>query len=194
MVVRIKRLAATTTRWTLFSILKLSIREYQIIVTYFTLKPSILPNITSFPWPKSIPLLQIIGLYSLKYLKEGWNRAFNPSLRKFSIEGSLGRHVLVLVLPTFTYGIEFEEANWKTYIGRFWRRAWSCIMTSQVKVCSLITYHILLTKFGEPPVEIYTLKLTTGFQQHLAHLPPHSWLVSKVTSLFWYLAKWGFNT
>ena len=32
-------------------------------------------------------------------------------------------------------------------------------MMSHVKVCSSTTYHIILAKFGELPMEIYALKL-----------------------------------
>ena len=47
-----------------------------------------------------------------------------------------------------------------------------------VKVRSSTTYHILLAKFGELPIESYSLKLTMGIQQRLAHLFP-SWLVKQ---------------
>ena len=56
-------------------------------------------------------------------------------------------------------------------------------MMSHVKVHSSTTYHISLVEFGKLPIELYSLKLTMGFQQRLVHLPP-SWLVSKATSLF----------
>jgi hypothetical protein len=54
-------------------------------------------------------------------------------------------------------------------------------MMSHVKVCSSTTYHILPAEVGELPIELYTLKLTMGFQQPLTHLSP-SWLVIKATS------------
>ena len=66
-------------------------------------------------------------------------------------------------------------------------------MMSHVKVHSSTTYHILLAKFGELPVELYALNFTMGFQQQLAHLFP-SWLVIKATSLSQHLAVQGFNT
>ena len=37
-------------------------------------------------------------------------------------------------------------------------------MMSHVKMCSSITYHFLLARFGELPMELYALKLTMGFQ------------------------------
>ena len=43
-------------------------------------------------------------------------------------------------------------------------------MMSHVKVCSSITYHILPTKFGEFPIELYVIKLIMGFQQQIIHL------------------------
>jgi len=55
-------------------------------------------------------------------------------------------------------------------------------MMSHVKVHSSTTYHILLAKFGETPIELQALKLTLGFQKWLAHLSP-SWLVNKAPSL-----------
>ena len=51
-------------------------------------------------------------------------------------------------------------------------------MVSHIKLHSLTTYHILLAKFGELPIELNALKLTMGFQQWLAHLVS-SWLVNK---------------
>ena len=41
-----------------------------------------------------------------------------------------------------------------------------------VKVCSSTNFHIMLDKFGELLKEFYTLKLTMGFQQRLAHAIP----------------------
>ena len=45
-------------------------------------------------------------------------------------------------------------------------------MMPHVKVHSLTTYHILLAKFGQLPIELYALKLIMGFQGWLAHLSP----------------------
>ena len=45
-------------------------------------------------------------------------------------------------------------------------------MMSHVKACSWSTYHVLLGEFGELPIELYTLKLTIGFQQQRAHISP----------------------
>ena len=59
---------------------------------------------------------------------------------------------------------------------------------SHVKVHSSTTYHIMLSEFGEVPIELYILKLTMGFQQRLAYLSP-SWLVSSTSSLSQHLAK-----
>ena len=47
-----------------------------------------------------------------------------------------------------------------------------------VKVCSLTTYHILLAKFEELPIELHALKLSIGFQQQLIPLSPF-WLLVK---------------
>ena len=65
-------------------------------------------------------------------------------------------------------------------------------MTFHIKVCSSITYNVLLVEFGEPPIGLYPCKLNMGFQQQLAHLPS-CWLVSKTTSLSKHLAKQGFQ-
>ena len=77
-----------------------------------------------------------------------------------------------LVLPTSTYGIEnwggdLKYSHWKVF-----KKGMKMDMMSHVKVLSLITYHILLAKFGKLPIELYTLKLTMSFQQWLAHLFP----------------------
>ena len=45
-------------------------------------------------------------------------------------------------------------------------------MMFHVKVCSSTTHIVLLVEFGEPPIELYALKLIMGFQQQLAQLPP----------------------
>ena len=66
-------------------------------------------------------------------------------------------------------------------------------MMSHFKICSLTTYHIRLAKFEQLPMELYALKLTMSFQQHLAHLSS-SWLVSQATSLSEHLAEQGANT
>jgi len=75
------------------------------------------------------------------------------------------------------WGGDLKSSHWKVS-----EKGMKMHMMSHVKVCSSTTYHILLAKFGELPIELYTLKLTMGFQQQLAHLSP-SWLVSKATSL-----------
>ena len=46
-------------------------------------------------------------------------------------------------------------------------------MMSHVKMYSSTTFHILLVKV---PIELYTLKLTMGFQQQLAHLSPRVYI------------------
>lgn len=48
---------------------------------------------------------------------------------------------------------------------------------SHVEVHTSTTYHIILVEFGELPIEVYTLKLTMGFQQWLTCLFPY-WLLS----------------
>ena len=67
------------------------------------------------------------------------------------------------------------------------------MMMSHVKVHSSITYHVLLAKFGEIPIELHARKLTIGFQQRFTHLTP-SWLINKATSLSRNIAEQGFNT
>ena len=69
-----------------------------------------------------------------------------------------------LVLPTFTYdteiwGGDLENSHWKVF-----EKDIKMYMMSHVKVCSLTTYHILLERFGELPIQLHALKLTTGFQ------------------------------
>ena len=76
----------------------------------------------------------------------------------------------VLVLPTYTYGIEIWGDDLKNSRWEVSKKGMKIHMMSHVKVRSLTNYHILLVKFGEIPIEIYTLKLTTGFQQRLALL------------------------
>jgi hypothetical protein len=44
-------------------------------------------------------------------------------------------------------------------------------MTFHIKVRSSITYNVLLTEIGEPPIGLHACKLSIGFPQWLAHLP-----------------------
>ena len=66
-------------------------------------------------------------------------------------------------------------------------------LISHVKMCSLMTYYILLIKFGELSIELYSLKLMMGLQQRLAHLPS-SWVVNQACSISQHLAKQGTRT
>jgi hypothetical protein len=43
-------------------------------------------------------------------------------------------------------------------------------MMSHIKVHSLTTYHILLAKSGELPMELYVLKIALDYQHRLTHL------------------------
>ena len=97
-----------------------------------------------------------------------------------------------LVLPTFTNGTKILGGDSKNSHWKVFKKYMKMHMIFQVKMCSLTTYHIMLTRFGEQPMELYALKLTMGFQQWLAHLSP-SWLVNKATSFFWHQAKQKFN-
>ena len=99
------------------------------------------------------------------------------TLRKEAVVGvtcwKLLSHLFkALVLPTFTYGIEIwggdlENSHWKLF-----EKGMKMNMMCHVKVRSSTIYHILLAKFGELPIELYTHKLTMGFQQWFAHLSP----------------------
>ena len=69
-----------------------------------------------------------------------------------------------LVLHTFMYGTEIwghelKNSHWKVF-----ENGVKMHMMSHIKMCSLITYHILLAEFGEPPIELYALNHTMGFQ------------------------------
>ena len=98
-----------------------------------------------------------------------------------------------LVLPTSTYGTEIWRGDMKNYHWKVFEKGMKMHMMSHVKVCSSISYHTLLAEFGKVPIELYALKLTTGFQQWLAH-PFPCWLISKATSFSWHLAEQGFDT
>ena len=93
------------------------------------------------------------------------------------------------------YQIWLEIYRWdlKVPFERLLRRAWTYIWCFMLKVCSSTTYHILLAKLGELPMELYAHKPTKGFQQRLAH-PPSSWLVNQATSLSQNLGEQGFDT
>jgi hypothetical protein len=57
------------------------------------------------------------------------------------------------------WGGDSKSSHWKVS-----EKGMEMHMMSHIKVCST-TYHILLAEFGELPIELYTLKLTMGFQQ-----------------------------
>jgi hypothetical protein len=84
-----------------------------------------------------------------------------------------------LVLPTFMYGTKIWGGDLKNSHWKDLEKGVEMLMLSHVKVHSWTTYHILLAKFRELPMELYALKLTMGFQQQFAHLPPF-WLVKKI--------------
>ena len=66
-------------------------------------------------------------------------------------------------------------------------------LMSDVKVCYVTTYDILLGEFGELPMKLYALKLTMSFQRQLAHLLS-SCLVTQATLLSQHLAEQGPKT
>jgi hypothetical protein len=78
-----------------------------------------------------------------------------------------------LVLQTFTNGIEIWGGNFSSKI---FEKGMKIHMMSHIKMRSFITYYIMLTEFGEPPMDVYAHKLTTSFQEQFAHLPS-PWLV-----------------
>ena len=83
-----------------------------------------------------------------------------------------------LVFPTFTYGIEIwgghlKNPHWKVF---------KTGMKGGYDVSHQSLFFSFVSYFGELPMELYGLKLTTGCQQHLTHLSP-SWLVNMATSL-----------
>ena len=98
-----------------------------------------------------------------------------------------------LVLPTYTYGTKIWGGDLKNSHWKVSKKGVKIHMMSQVKMRSSTTYHILLAKFGKFPIEKYTLKLITGFQQWQCP-PTSSWLINQATSLSRQLAKQGVNT
>jgi hypothetical protein len=75
------------------------------------------------------------------------------------------------VLPTFTNGNEIwggdlKKLHWKVFEKGMHTRMWSC-----VKVRSLTTYHIVV-QIWRTPIELYSLKLTMGFNNCLPTYPP----------------------
>ena len=79
-----------------------------------------------------------------------------------------------LVLPTFTHGTEIWGGELKNSHWKGFEKDMKKHMMSHVKVCSLTTYHSLLSKLH---MGLYGLKLTMSFRQRLAQLPS-SWLVN----------------
>ena len=63
---------------------------------------------------------------------------------------------MALVLPTFTYGIEFWRGDLKIPRRKVFERGTKIHKMSHVKVCSLTTNHILLVEFRELPVELHS--------------------------------------
>ena len=63
--------------------------------------------------------------------------------------------------------------------GKIWRNlievGMRIHMMTHIKVFTLTSYHILLAKFGEIPMELCTLELIISFQQQLAHLASSWW-------------------
>lgn len=81
-----------------------------------------------------------------------------------------------LVLQTLTYGIEIWDL--KNSISKTFKKSMKIHIMSHIEIHSLMTYHILLTKFGELSMKLYTPKPKINFQQWLTHLPS-SWLVKQ---------------
>ena len=69
-----------------------------------------------------------------------------------------------LVLPTFTNGVEIWGGDLKNSHWKVFEKSMKMHIMPHVKVCSLTTYYVLLAEFGELPKEVYTHKLTMGFQ------------------------------
>ena len=70
------------------------------------------------------------------------------------------------------WGGDLENSHRKVF-----NKGMTMHMKFHTKEHSSTTYNVLLAEFGEPPIELDTLKLPMGFQQRLAHLPSY-WLVS----------------
>ena len=80
--------------------------------------------------------------------------------------------VKIQILLTCTCCIESWGGNLKTSYWKVFEKGINTHMKSHIKVHSSSAYHNLMARFVDPPLEIYTLKLTMGFQQWLAHLSP----------------------
>ena len=65
----------------------------------------------------------------------------------------------VLVLPSFIYGTKIWGGDLKNSPWKGFEKGMKMHVMSHIKVRSSITYHILVAKFGEFPIEVYTLKL-----------------------------------
>ena len=89
-------------------------------------------------------------------------KALMGTLRKEAIVGDTcwelkSNLFKALVLPLFTYSIEIWGGDLKNSHWKVFEKGMNMHMMSHVKVRSLITYHILMAKFGELPIKLYIL-------------------------------------
>jgi hypothetical protein len=70
------------------------------------------------------------------------------------------RLVIALVFLTFTYGTEIRGGKLKNPHWKVFEKGMKMHMMSHVKVHSPTTYHILMAKFKELPMDLCALKLT----------------------------------
>ena len=84
-----------------------------------------------------------------------------------------------LLLLTFMYGIEIWGSNLKNSHWKVFEKNVKMHMVSRIKVRSPTIYRMLLAEFKELHIELYTLKLTMGFQQWVVLLPPLIWSVKQ---------------
>ena len=80
-------------------------------------------------------------------------------------------------------GTKIWGGDLKTSLRKVFEKGTKIHVISHIKGCSSTTYHILLAKLGELPMELYSLTLIVGwFQLRLVQLSS-SWLVNQATSL-----------
>ena len=72
--------------------------------------------------------------------------------------------IQALVIPTFKYGTQIWGGDLNNSHSKVFEKGMKMHMMFHVKVSPLTTYHILLAKFGELPIELGALKLATCFQ------------------------------
>ena len=122
-------------------------------------------------------------------------KALMATLKNEAVVGvtcwELNSHLFkALVLQTFTNGTEIWGGDFSSKI---FEKGMKIHMMSHIKVRSLRTYYIMLTKFGELPLDVYAHELTIGFQEQFTHLSS-SWLVKSCNLTFPTPCKQGFDT